>query len=167
MRPNELSTLFEYSWWATEHLFTTAEALTPEQFAAPIHFPFGSIRATLAHIMAAQWVWRHRFIKGESPTSLYDFNEFQSREELLGAFHIERDRWRPFLASATQEQLDAPISWKNTRGDAATKPLWLGLTHVVNHSTQHNSEIAQALTDFGHSPGNIDLIFWAIREGVE
>ena len=32
------------------------------------------------------------------------------------------------------------------------------LAHVVNHGTQHRSELARYLTVHGHSPGELDLL---------
>jgi uncharacterized damage-inducible protein DinB len=37
------------------------------------------------------------------------------------------------------------------------------MAHVVNHGTQHRSEAAAMLTEFTHSPGDIDLIMF-LRE---
>jgi uncharacterized damage-inducible protein DinB len=37
-------------------------------------------------------------------------------------------------------------------------PRWLIIAHVVNHGTQHRSELARYFTECGHSPGDLDLL---------
>jgi uncharacterized damage-inducible protein DinB len=41
--------------------------------------------------------------------------------------------------------------------------LWQAMAHLVNHGTQHKTEAAAMLTDFGQSPGDIDMILYLIE----
>ncbi len=68
-----------------------------------------------------------------------------------------------FVDSLTDERLNAPFQYKNTRGEKLQNILWQAMAHVVNHGTQHRSEAAAMLTEFNHSPGDIDLIMF-LRE---
>ncbi len=38
------------------------------------------------------------------------------------------------------------------------RPRWLILMHLLNHGTQHRTELARFLTDRGHSPSDLDLL---------
>ena len=69
---------------------------------------------------------------------------------------------RGYLAILTDERLAGDVLWQDLDGNQRRLPdLWLSLLHLVNHSTQHRSEAAEALTMIGHSPGDLDLGLYA------
>src|ERR1700745_2817451 len=64
--PEHARTLFAYAAWANRRMLEACVPLPPEQFTRDLGSSFRSVRDTLAHIMAAQWIWLERF-HGRSP----------------------------------------------------------------------------------------------------
>jgi uncharacterized damage-inducible protein DinB len=59
--------------------------------------------------------------------------------------------------------LTQTIRYTTTSGKPYQNTLWHLLLQVLNHSTQHRSEAAMLLTEWGRSPGDLDLILF-LRE---
>lgn len=157
MNRDDMQLLFDYNYWANRRLLVTAAQAAPEQLTQSLPLPWETILGTFAHILGAEWVWRQRCQEGISPARMLDRDQFSTLEVLEQRWSQEEAAMRAFLAGLDEAQLHSAIHYKNTRGTAFSRTLWQLLAHVVNHGTQHRAEIAVFLTEFGHSPGDMDL----------
>jgi uncharacterized damage-inducible protein DinB len=158
MNREQIQTLYAYNYWCNRLLLDTAEKLNPEQLTAPAPFPWGSLQGTLVHTMWAEWIWRSRMQHGVSPTERYTPQDFPTLASLRARWQQEEQAMWGFLGTLGEEAITGTLQYQNTRGKTYSSPLWHLLLHVVNHGTQHRSEVAAMLTICGHSPGDIDLI---------
>lgn len=162
MNKQDIQLLYKYNSWANARLLDAASNLTEEQFLAPDSFPHGGLRGTLTHALFAEWIWQMRW-QGESPTEGIKPEDFPTFDSLRARWLEEEKALDSFVDELTDEKLNAPFQYKNTRGKTLENILWQAMAHVVNHGTQHRSEAAAMLTELGRSPGDIDLIIF-LRE---
>lgn len=154
-----LDVLYEYNYWAHHRILDTAAHLTEEQRQEPV-FRIGSLHQTLVHTLAAEWLWRQRIQLSVSPPTLPQVADLPTFDALLARWAEEEVAMRAFVAGLSDGDLLRPVSYRTMRGVEHRHPLWLLLAHVVNHGTQHRSEAAAMLTELGHSPGDLDLIYY-------
>lgn len=162
MNKTDIQLLYKYNSWANARILSAAANITHEQFLATSSFPHGGLRSTLTHALFAEWLWRKRW-EGDSPTYFIKPNDFPDFEALRTRWQAEEEKLMAFVNQVTEKALQSPFDYKTTRGDPMREVLWQVMAHVVNHGTQHRSEAAAQLTDFGCSPGDIDLIVF-LRE---
>ena len=67
----------------------------------------------------------------------------------------------------TEPRLAAVVEYTNFHGERWAYPLWQQMTHQVNHATQHRSEAALMLTQAGHSPGGLDLLYFVDLQNAQ
>jgi uncharacterized damage-inducible protein DinB len=162
MNKRDIQLLYKYNSWANKRILDTAANVTEEQFLAPAAYPHGGLRSTLTHTLFAEWIWRTRW-QGESPTQRIKPEDFPTFDALRARWAEEEKSLNAFVDRLTDEKLNTSFQFKTTRGDAMENIFWQAMAHVVNHGTQHRSEAAAMLTEFNHSPGDIDLIIF-LRE---
>jgi uncharacterized damage-inducible protein DinB len=162
MNKQDILTLYKYNQWANAKILNAAANVTQEQYLAPAKFPHGGLQGTLVHALSAEWIWRKRW-EGTSPTMVLQPTEFPTLESLLTRWEVEENELMGFVDHLTDEKLNSTFHYASTKGDPFTRILWQAMAHVVNHGTQHRSEAAAQLTDFGRSPGDIDMIYFLIQ----
>ena len=160
MNKQEISFLYRYNQWSTAKILNATSNLTQQQFLAPADFPHGGFRGTLVHAHFAEWIWRNLW-EGTSPATRLKPEDFPTLESLRTRWQEEEALLMAFIERLTEEKLLETFSYTSTEGMPFTRNLWQAMLHLVNHGTQHKTEAAAILTKLGHSPGDIDMIWFA------
>ncbi len=120
---------------------------------------FPSIRATLEHLIMAEWVWMER-IKGNSPTAPFDGEKSADLESLLEKWAgIEKD-YETYLADISDEEINRNVEYKSLAGEPFQRCIAHILPHVVNHGTYHRGQITAFLRQIGADAKGTDMIFF-------
>ena len=155
MDADGLLALVRFHAWANDRILTVAAGLSDEELRRDAVLDRGSAFDTLQHLVDVDWSWRE-FCTGNDVGETYVWEKFPLEDlASLGEFSGSEDaRLLAFVGSLDDASLAEPL----TLSDGATVPRWLIIAHVVNHGTQHRSELARYFTDRGHSPGELDLL---------
>ena len=160
MNANDIRTLFDYNYWANARIWRVASDVSPDQFLAVNTSSYGSLCATLVHTMRAEMIWRRRLQGDSIPVGIPVETDFPTPRSLHDAWIAEETLMRAYLQGLSDNDVLKVVNYKNTKGEPFRNVVWNILAHVVNHGTQHRAEAAAMLTDFAHSPGDIDMILY-------
>ena len=155
MDTDSLLALVRFHAWANRRIIETASELSDGELRRAGPFDHGTAFQTVRHLVDVDWSWRE-FCTGNDVGETYVWEKVPLEDlASLGAFSADEDaRLLAYVGSLDDALLAEPL----TLSDGASVPRWLIVAHVVNHGTQHRSELARFLTDRGHSPGELDLL---------
>lgn len=157
MTPEEMRLLYEYNSWANRRLLEACAALTAEQFTRDLHSSFPSVRATLTHILDAEWIWLERF-HGRFPAALRDPSRYISLEALRLEWAVLEQNLANFVNQLSAEDLARSRNFPNLQGQFQALPLWQPLQHLVNHGSYHRGQVVAFLRQMGAPGVPLDLI---------
>jgi uncharacterized damage-inducible protein DinB len=162
MQIEQVRELYEYNRWANERLWLAMTTLDEEQLKGDMHNGLGSILITLLHMVNGTRIWRLYWL-GSSPTGSLLLDDFPTLQAIRARWQVENDELTRFLAHLQDTDLLRELHYVRSSQPEKTlrMPLWRSLVHVINHHTQHRSEIALHLTALNHSPGELGMnVFW-------
>lgn len=166
MFADALRTLYAYNSWATTQVLDRAGQLRPDQLDAA-DGQGRSLRDTLIHLMDAHRGWLSWWDGSKSAEAAYaDRLDPAALPDVaaLRALWAAIDRQtQAFVGSLTDADPGRIYAFDLPNGQRQELTLWGMMLHIANHGTQHRSEAAAMLTRLGHSPGDLDLIFFMMR----
>ena len=155
-------TMARYNAWQNESLYGAAGTLDDAARRAQRGAFFGSIHATLSHLVWADRMWLSRFGRGEAPGggiagSVALFADWPSLGAARRAMDAEILVWADALSEA---DLEGDLSWfSGATGREMVRPRALCVLHLFNHQTHHRGQVHAMLTAAGAVPGPTDLAF--------
>ena len=151
-----------YNRWQNENLYGAADALSDAERQRTRGAFFGSIHATLNHLLWGDRIWMSRLAGTPRPeggipqsVSLYaDWNDLKRERAVFDNVIVD---WADQLEDAS---LAGELTWFSGAIKAEVrKPKWLLVTHMFNHQTHHRGQVHCMLTQAGSKPGDTDLPF--------
>ena len=144
--------------WATERLIDECRALTPEQLTTPAPGTYGSILDTFRHLVITD-CWYVTFFRDE-PQRIEEGADV-GLDELRSAITSNGKDWIQLLGGGLDGEADVV---EHGDGWNFHSPTGFRLAQVIQHGTDHRSQICTALTSLGVEPPAIDL--WAYGEAT-
>ncbi len=163
MTKEDFQQLYEYDRWANKRVIEAASALTLEQFTRDLGGSFRSVRDTIVHIVAAEWIWLSYWTE-PAPGSA-TFAELRIRRDaifnpsLFPDFASVQSKWAEvekeqlaFLSRLTDDLLQKLLPTR--LGDVR---LALQMQHMANHSTYHRGQVSLMMRQLHAQPVGTDF----------
>ena len=167
---DQLRGFAEYNRTFNRRLYEVAAELPDEVRKQDRGAFFGSVHATLNHILLADRVWLGRF-----STVFPALASLQGAEVLHGFGSLADELYADFdaLRRARAETDDVLVAWveeldetllaqtmryRMSSGRERVHPAWVAAAHLFNHQTHHRGQITTLLYQLGKDPGVTDFI---------
>ena len=143
---------FAHHIWASVRLIDACLALTPEQLQTNVPGTYGSILDTQRHIVGADASYLH--VLSGMRTAQIEEDEMD-----LAALRATMERHGPEWAAVLDADPDpsAMVTRHRDDGTDSHAPAGIRLAQVLQHGTDHRSQICTALTTLGIEPPEIDV----------
>ena len=164
-----LQLMADYNRQMNVHVYEKASSLSEQALIENRGAFFGSILATLNHILVGDIIWLKRFSAQWPLPSLAYLENIEmpqaldvilySKLSLLTKVRVEVDETLiAFVSALTEPMIDEPLVYKNTKGDGFVKNSGFILQHVFNHQTHHRGQVTALLCQAGVELGATDLL---------
>ncbi len=163
--PEYCRVMSRYNAWQNNAIWQVVDAMDPAELDRDRGAFFGSIRATLNHLLWGDQLWISRFDGGQGPTcDAKDHVNLTANISDWWAARFRTDgRIKAWAADVSAIDLVGELSWfAVTANREIHKPVGQCVTHFFNHQTHHRGQVHAMLTAAGVSTDDTDLVLMPV-----
>jgi uncharacterized damage-inducible protein DinB len=154
--------LIAHNQWANAKVLAAAGALADAELGRNVAGSHHTVRGTLLHIVRVQEWWLS--VLNGKPERSADPDQNLPLEQVRQWFDRSHQDLKAYGDGLTARRLDSEVSAFNPREQREYQwPSWQLVSHLLNHSSHHRAEAGVMLESLGHSPGDMDFVFF-LRE---
>ena len=149
-----------YNRWQNKNLQREAEALTDAERHLDRGAFFGSIIATMNHLLWGDTIWMSRFDRWKKPSvGIPESPRITGSWATYKAARGDADsRIVTWADKLSESDIQGDLAWYSGALKAdVQKPKWVCIQHFFNHQTHHRGQIHAMLTNAGREPSDTDL----------
>lgn len=166
MMLEHLRRMARYNQWANRRLYAACRELTSDEYHRPRPAFFGSIHATLNHILVGDRIWLARIEGRPAPGLRLDDQPCAGIDELEAARAAEDERIIALVDATPEGRLEELIRYRTLSPPSEqTTPLHICWLHLFNHQTHHRGQVHDQLPQTGVAPPPLDLIYYLRAAG--
>ena len=158
-----VTTMARYNAWQNSQLMAVIKVMDQETLNLDRGAFFGSIQATLSHLLWGDTLWMSRLDAGSPPP---DCSGAQSATRWADKTDWATDRFRMdgririWAEGLRQVDLSGNLTWTYSMDDTqVTEPIGFAITHFFNHQTHHRGQVHAMLSAAGQTPPVSDLSY--------
>jgi uncharacterized damage-inducible protein DinB len=160
----------KYNLRLNTQVYEAAGQLSEDELLADMGAFFKSILGTLNHILVGDLLWLNRFASIKSFSSLQALKDFPkplSLDQILFEDFRQLKRTRIELdtlihewlhTNAIETDFQQNLTYRNSKGEVATKNFTELLHHFFNHQTHHRGQVSTLLNQKGIDVGLTDFV---------
>jgi uncharacterized damage-inducible protein DinB len=163
MNASYFQTFARYNQWANARLYDACAKLDTAEYFKPRQAFFGSIHATLNHLLVGDRIWLSRIEGTQHGIEALDQILYGDFGSLRSARAAEDARVISVVGCFDDRAMPTTRSYRSMAGDRLETRLDWILAHVFNHQTHHRGQVHDMLSQTPVAPPSLDLFFY-LRE---
>ncbi|MDH3693618.1 MAG: damage-inducible protein DinB [Gammaproteobacteria bacterium] len=150
-----------YTSWQNQNIYHAADTLSDIERKEDRGAFFGSIHATLNHLLWGDQVWMHRLAGTPKPTQPDISGSVNTHEDwdALKADRISTDRALiEWVSRVKEDDIRGNFTWYSGISQTEVcRPRWALVVQLFNHGTHHRGQVHAMLTAAGAKPDDTDV----------
>jgi len=158
LTPAYCQLMARYGRWKNERMFAALAALPDAERKRDRGAFFGSIHATLNHIVWADRVWIGRFTGTPYGVAAFGIDQFDDFGALARAREEADTLILDWAGRVDEHWLASTLDYRaSSDGKRRLLAAWVGVAHLFNHATHHRGQVTTLMKQAGATPGVTDL----------